>query len=449
MWHRTAALIRSARKRPSLPTCARGIVALRPGLSAPAMQTWGNLSDDPGVREYPEADAGRHELADHFSRHRKRHPGVPSPRARGPIPLHRHVRHPYTTLALLAVLTSPVGHAATTRCVSDVAGLDAALKEWVVTAPDADARFEIQMQSGHYALPASSVAGVYQYSSTTPVALALRGGYASACAGRTLDARNTVIDGGSFANARLHLLNVNQDALIEGISFTGLTGGVQIIHRLETAATGHHFRISHARIVGNIADFPTYTMRLWGFGDASGAEVVLDNSLIADNLTSNTTPILLSTGNNGRIAVNSSSVTGNTASFGTSMLSLQHWNGVSGLDVVFDSSIAWNNGNGVFDLDVSNAPMPPRIDFGLIGQLRGTLAKGSSYLSEDPQFANPAAGEYRLAPGSPALEAGNPMPADALPDVDLIGSPRVQGVAPDLGPFEGEFSERIFVNGFE
>ncbi|MEZ5456667.1 MAG: choice-of-anchor Q domain-containing protein [Lysobacteraceae bacterium] len=364
--------------------------------------------------------------------------------------MHRKLHHPCTTLALAAVLTSPVGHAATTRCVSDVAGLDAALKEWVVTAPDADARFVIQMQSGNYALPASSVSEVYQYSSTTPVALELRGGYASACTDRTLDARNTVIDGGGFANARLHLLNVNQDALIEGISFTGLTGGVQIIHRLEAPATGHHFRVSHARIVGNIAaDFLTYTMRLWGFGNASGAEVVLDNSLIADNLTSSSTPVLLSTGNNGRIAVNSSSVTGNIASSGASMLSLQHWNAVSGLDIVFDSSIAWNNGSGAFDLDVSNAPIPPRIDFGLIGQLRGALAMGSSYLSEDPQFANPTAGEYRLAPGSPALEAGNPMPADALPDFDLIGSPRVQGVVPDLGPFEGEFSERVFVNGFE
>ena len=60
---------------------------------------------------------------------------------------------------------------------------------------------------------------------------------------------------------------------------------------------------------------------------------------------------------------------------------------------------------------------------------------GPGNLNADPQFANPAAGNYRLLVGSPAVDAGVAMPWMSGA-VDLDGRPRVAGTAPDMGAYE-------------
>ena len=50
-----------------------------------------------------------------------------------------------------------------------------------------------------------------------------------------------------------------------------------------------------------------------------------------------------------------------------------------------------------------------------------------------PQFRDAAAGDYRLAPGSPLRDAGTDVGA---PDHDLAGNPRPQGSGIDLGAYE-------------
>jgi predicted outer membrane repeat protein len=60
---------------------------------------------------------------------------------------------------------------------------------------------------------------------------------------------------------------------------------------------------------------------------------------------------------------------------------------------------------------------------------------GERAISADPRFRDAAAGEFRLAAGSPAIDAG-----EVVPNVsgDLAGGPRERGAAPDLGAFEAD-----------
>jgi hypothetical protein len=55
---------------------------------------------------------------------------------------------------------------------------------------------------------------------------------------------------------------------------------------------------------------------------------------------------------------------------------------------------------------------------------------------------------HALGPGSPAIDAGNNN-ASLTNDQRGPGFPRVVGVAPDIGAFEGVDTDRIFANGFD
>ena len=54
----------------------------------------------------------------------------------------------------------------------------------------------------------------------------------------------------------------------------------------------------------------------------------------------------------------------------------------------------------------------------------------------DPGFANSGAGDYTLAAGSPAIDAGDGAFLSVAHPLDLAGNARVTGGAPDLGAYE-------------
>jgi parallel beta-helix repeat protein len=70
--------------------------------------------------------------------------------------------------------------------------------------------------------------------------------------------------------------------------------------------------------------------------------------------------------------------------------------------------------------------------FGFADVARDEFGEGN-LVGKDPLFRNPAAADYHLNPGSPALGAGD---AAETPEIDLEGRKRAPG-APDLGAYAG------------
>ena len=69
------------------------------------------------------------------------------------------------------------------------------------------------------------------------------------------------------------------------------------------------------------------------------------------------------------------------------------------------------------------------------GGVGDSIQVGPGNQSGDPLFTDPAAGDFRPRPGSPAIDAGQDPQGRALP-TDADGHPRVQGAAIDLGAYE-------------
>jgi Right handed beta helix region len=59
----------------------------------------------------------------------------------------------------------------------------------------------------------------------------------------------------------------------------------------------------------------------------------------------------------------------------------------------------------------------------------------------DPLFVQPAAGNYRLAAGSPCLNSGSNT-APSLPATDIEGKARIQDQIVDMGAYEGSFARK-------
>ena len=70
--------------------------------------------------------------------------------------------------------------------------------------------------------------------------------------------------------------------------------------------------------------------------------------------------------------------------------------------------------------------------FGNGANLSGAVAGGSHSLTGDPLFVAPGAGDYRLASGSPAIDAGTDM--GVTHDLDRVSRPQGDGV--DIGAYE-------------
>ncbi len=65
----------------------------------------------------------------------------------------------------------------------------------------------------------------------------------------------------------------------------------------------------------------------------------------------------------------------------------------------------------------------------------GTISQ-SHPVAGAPRFADPAAGDFHLTPGSAAIDAGDPAGVPPAPPVDLDGVSRPQGPGVDLGAYE-------------
>lgn len=359
----------------------------------------------------------------------------------------------FSRFAMLALGPVAISSAsAETRCVDSLAGLQNALVDWTTSA---DNEFVIKLVKGTYGPEASQPQALGQFAQTTSASLRMLGGYEQGCAIRDVNAANTVIDGGNEFGKRLLLSKVKADLLVEGITFTRLSDGIEVIHDPNVSATGHKFRVTHCRIMANNTAFGSgqaYTFRLWGFGASNtGAVVALENSLLANNVNHGFgQPSVLSTGSGGSVLLTGSTIASNAIPLGAAGIVLQSVSNIGGVNVIATNSIAWQNGTPGFayDINVAGAQQPAAVTYTLFGSLNGAIEPTTTNLSSDPRFRSPGAGNFRLNVGSPAFDAGDAGQFE-LPALDLDGSPRLSGSAVDLGAYEAIPDDLIFFDDME
>jgi hypothetical protein len=89
----------------------------------------------------------------------------------------------------------------------------------------------------------------------------------------------------------------------------------------------------------------------------------------------------------------------------------------------------------------ASSPQVQNVVAGFPCTLAGNLAYpqmlplGGTNIVSDPMFVNPHGKDYRLQPGSPAVDAAVPASGPGL-DHDFVGTPRPQGARKDIGAFE-------------
>ncbi len=114
-------------------------------------------------------------------------------------------------------------------------------------------------------------------------------------------------------------------------------------------------------------------------------------------------------------------ISGNTSTQGA------EWYNNSGTPIV-RNAIIW--GNGVF---VNSGSFDRR--YSLIQGQNGS-GIGNIAGTTDPLFVNPRAGDFRLQPCSPAINAGNNAEISSGISTDIDGSPRIHGTTVDMGAYE-------------
>jgi parallel beta-helix repeat protein len=91
-------------------------------------------------------------------------------------------------------------------------------------------------------------------------------------------------------------------------------------------------------------------------------------------------------------------------------------------------------GNATAQLVVAAEIVDPVVENNLIGPSLGTGISGYHSVIADPMFVDAARFDFRLRPGSPAIDAGKGGPN--LGKTDCWGNPRVAGKAVDIGAYE-------------
>jgi hypothetical protein len=95
------------------------------------------------------------------------------------------------------------------------------------------------------------------------------------------------------------------------------------------------------------------------------------------------------------------------------------------------NTILWNNG----DLEIeSNDAGPTDVSFSIVQMSDGGTHDGQGNLNADPLFFDGANADFRLRPGSPAINTGTDI--GDLPLADIRGFDRPQGAAYDIGAYE-------------
>jgi predicted outer membrane repeat protein len=140
---------------------------------------------------------------------------------------------------------------------------------------------------------------------------------------------------------------------------------------------------------------------------------------------------------------------GNSAMFGGAMKATEGWTIVTNCTfegntaTVVGGAVLENSSGGTISNSIFWDNVPDQIwqsttsaaEVHYCNVMGGWSGPGSNNMNQVPMFANPAAGDLHLLPGSPCINEGDDSELPADVDTDLDGLPRFVGPV-DLGPYE-------------
>jgi hypothetical protein len=255
------------------------------------------------------------------------------------------------------------------------------------------------------------------------------------------------------------------------------TAGFASAPAIFAISLGGTVEVSRNLFQGNVARSDAETISSVGYVQTQWGEVVFDDNVILDNTASGPATssfwrfqgaINLAVNGTGTIDARRNLFLANHTSPDGSQLVVNVW--AQGRATISDSLVAGSPDGGGLDVWVDgevnvvnctiadNVGGNVRVDFmssngrvsiansivhgsqtspgGYQIKANGPIKQSKNLVGVDPSFVDPAGGDYRLRPNSPAIDFGNPGPAGGLGPLDLDRTPRVLGSQVDAGAYE-------------
>jgi PKD repeat protein len=343
------------------------------------------------------------------------------------------------------------------HCVSNSAELQAAL-----TASENNGMHDvIQLVQGVYGVSDNNNVN-FSYNSIEPHSLVIRGGYTAGCSTREIDPANTILDGEGIG--RVISLNVGSvssfaEIVVEDVTVqNGGVGGIRIFLYMGNAwlrrnvirdntgdsAIWIFTERANVRLAGNIV---RNNNALYFAGlevESLYGDTILQNNIIVGNIADNYGGGVFIRTDVGYIGLINNTLSENSA--------CAYWGLGGGLYLVLSNAAAkadiynniiWGNsasigGDALVDnsagatINVYNNDFDPEeVEVDLAS---GNINEGAN-INSDPQFADPATGDYHLSYGSPCIDSGDDA-APFTPSEDFDGDDRVLGLTADVGADE-------------
>jgi len=335
-----------------------------------------------------------------------------------------HSFRPLCAGLLLLGLASPAKAEDLVICVDTVAEFEDAMTLAQAANP-AVSRVLIRLEQGSYNLSSASFMRTTAQATALPIRepLVIAGGYTAGCAGRVLDADNTVLL--NTGTRRLDL-DVFRDFLLSGVTFSNFANRVAVGH-FDLADTLQNVELSHVRFNGGSGGIV-----LSAEAGSGQSRLTLKNTLVFNRPGDGQCVIRLN-GDTGadtsvRLIAANNTIAGNGTAgdgvcFGHVELPEFH-NNIFYLNPGEDLLGTGNNGLAT----VRN---------NLLQSLAGVVYLiDSNNSSANPLFNNVLAGDLGLGAGSPAINAGFANVPFGVGTVDATGNTRVVGSVVDRGALE-------------
>ena len=201
-----------------------------------------------------------------------------------------------------------------------------------------------------------------------------------------------------------------------------------VVSAVHEGPGGASFKLNNLTITGGNADVNnTAPIKGWnvfrnqGAGvEAYHANIVLLNCLLVDNSAAEGGAIMAAFGDSSSAVINCTLY--------------NNKDGAAKAIYSYQPDSAFLIKNSVVMDGIRYVGLQPEVTYSLVQALAANAASHTLDGNSDPQFVDAANGDFRLAAGSPAIDAGNG--AINIESVDLSNNPRSVGAEIDLGAYE-------------